>query len=103
MPKPRSHPLQAATSVTRQLLDAVFPVNKESGNQPTWFDPEVAVRFLSLRLFLKAPADLAVLIDKVDQCLEVHRHSPEDPEGFDVFLWTGQHFFEVSVNVHTDR
>jgi serine/threonine protein kinase len=100
---PSSTDRVAATSVTRQLLDAVFPVIKESGNQPTWSELEVAARFLALRLFQKDPTDLAVLIDKVDQCLEVHRHSPEDPEAFVEFMWTRQHFFDVSVNAVTDR
>jgi len=35
----------AATSVTNQLLDAVFPVIKESASQPTWSELEVAARF----------------------------------------------------------
>lgn len=93
----------AATSVTNQLLDAVFPVIKESASQPTWSELEVAARFLALKLFQKDPAGLAVLIDKVDQCLEVHQHNPEDPEAFVEFLWTRQHFFDRSLDPEVDR
>jgi len=93
----------AATSVTKQLLDAVFPVIKESASQPTWSELEVAARFLALKLFQKDPAGLAVLIDKVDQCLEVHEHNPEDPEAFVEFLWTRQHFFDRSLDPEVDR
>lgn len=93
----------AATSVTNQLLDAVFPVIKESASQPTWSELEVAARFQALKLFQKDPAGLAVLIDKVDQCLEVHEHNPEDPEAFVEFLWTRQHFFDRSLDPEVDR